>query len=93
MTRTINPADLLPNEFYKFMIDTIGPRPIAFASTIDAGGTVNLSPFSFFGMFGYNPPTLVFAPSINRHGHKKHTLLNVEEVGEVVINVVNYAMV
>ena len=91
--KTINPADLSPNEFYKFMIGTIGPRPIAFASTIDAQGNVNLSPFSFFGMFGYNPPTLVFAPSINRHGHKKHTLLNVEEVGEVVINVVNYAMV
>ena len=93
MTKTINPADLRPNEFYKFMIGTIGPRPIAFASTVDAQGNVNLSPFSFFGMFGYNPPTLVFAPSINRHGHKKHTLLNVEEVGEVVINVVNYAMV
>lgn len=93
MTKTIDPADLLPNEFYKFMIGTIGPRPIAFASSIDARGNVNLSPFSFFNVFGYNPPTLVFAPSINRHGHKKHTLLNVEEVGEVVINVVNYAMV
>ncbi|WP_338872471.1 flavin reductase family protein [Spirosoma sp. SC4-14] len=93
MTRTINPADLQPNEFYRYMIGTIGPRPIAFASTIDAAGQVNLSPFSFFNIFGYNPPTLVFAPSINRHGHKKHTLLNVEEVGEVVINIVNYAMV
>lgn len=93
MTKTIDPADLTPAEFYKFMIGTIGPRPIAFASTIDAQGSINLSPFSFFGMFGYNPPTLVFAPSINRQGHKKHTLLNVEEVGEVVINVVNYAMV
>lgn len=93
MTKTINPADLAYTEFYKFLIGTIGPRPIAFASTIDAAGTVNLSPFSFFNVFGYNPPTLVFAPSINRHGHKKHTLLNLEEVGEVVINVVNYAMV
>lgn len=52
-----------------------------------------MSPFSFFNLFGYNPPTLVFAPTINRHGHKKHTLLNLEQVGEVVINVVNYAMV
>ena len=75
------------------MIGTVGPRPIAFASTIDAAGNVNLSPFSFFNVFGYNPPTLVFAPSINRHGHRKHTLLNIEEVGEVVINIVNYAMV
>jgi flavin reductase (DIM6/NTAB) family NADH-FMN oxidoreductase RutF len=93
MIKTINPADLQPNEFYRYMIGTIGPRPIAFASTIDAKGQVNLSPFSFFNVFGYNPPTLVFAPSINRHGHKKHTLLNLEEVGEVVINIVNYAMV
>lgn len=93
MTRTINPADLQPNEFYRYMIGTIGPRPIALASTIDRPGNVNLSPFSFFNVFGYNPHTLVFAPSLNRHGHKKHTLLNVEEVGEVVINIVNYAMV
>ena len=91
--KTINPHDLQPSEFYRYMVGTIGPRPIAFASTIDALGNVNLSPFSFFNVFGYNPPTLVFAPTINRHGHKKHTLLNLEEVGEVVINVVNYAMV
>jgi len=75
------------------MIGTIGPRPIALASTIDASGNVNLSPFSFFNIAGYNPPTLIFAPTINRHSHKKHTLLNLAEVGEVVINVVNYAMV
>jgi flavin reductase (DIM6/NTAB) family NADH-FMN oxidoreductase RutF len=75
------------------MIGTIGPRPIAFASTIDTAGQVNLSPFSFFNIAGYNPPTLIFIPTINRHGHKKHTLLNLEEVSEVVINVVNYAMV
>ncbi|MVM41016.1 flavin reductase family protein [Spirosoma sp. HMF3257] len=91
--KTINPADVKPNEFYRYMISTIGPRPIAFASTVDSRGNVNLSPFSFFNMFSYNPPTLVFAPTINRHGHKKHTLLNLEEVGEVVINVVNYPMV
>ncbi len=91
--KTVNPRDLQPTEFYRFMIGTIGPRPIAFASTIDHQGNVNLSPFSFFNLFGYNPPTLVFAPTINRHGHKKHTLLNLEEVGEVVINVVNFAMV
>ena len=91
--KTIYPSDVQPQEFYRYMIGTIGPRPIAFASTIDAAGRVNLSPFSFFTIAGYNPPTLVFVPTINRHGHKKHTLLNLEEVGEVVINVVNYAMV
>ncbi len=91
--KTVNPIDLKPAEFYRYMIGSIGPRPIAFASTIDASGQVNLSPFSFFNVFGYNPPTLVFAPTINRHGQKKHTLLNVEEVDEVVINIVNHAMV
>ncbi|GAB3999356.1 flavin reductase family protein [Spirosoma daeguense] len=91
--KTINPQDLQPNEFYRYMIGSIGPRPIAFASTIDASGNVNLSPFSFFNIAGYNPPTLIFTPTINRHGQKKHTLLNLEEVGEVVINIVNYAMV
>ncbi|GAB4028510.1 flavin reductase family protein [Spirosoma gilvum] len=91
--KTVNLADLAPNEFYRYMIGTVGPRPIAFASTIDAMGNVNLSPFSFFNIAGYNPPTLIFTPTINRHGHKKHTLLNLEEVGEVVINIVNYAMV
>lgn len=91
--KTVNPTDLQPAEFYRYMIGTIGPRPIAFVSTIDSSGNVNLSPFSFFNIFGYNPATLVFAPTINRLGHKKHTLLNLEEVGEVVINIVNYAMV
>ena len=91
--KTLDPADLRPVEFYRYMIGTVGPRPIAFASTVDAKGNVNLSPFSFFNLFGYNPPTLIFAPTINRHGQKKDTLLNLEDVGEVVINVVNYAMV
>ncbi|MDB5242333.1 MAG: flavin reductase, partial [Spirosoma sp.] len=62
-------------------------------STISAEGHVNLAPFSFFNIVGFNPPILVFSPTRNRHGHKKHSLLNVEEVGEVVINVVNYPMV
>ncbi|MBD2702980.1 flavin reductase family protein [Spirosoma sp. BT702] len=91
--KTVNPQDLQPNEFYRYMIGSIGPRPIAFASTIDAQGIVNLSPFSFFNIAGYNPPTLIFTPTINRHGQKKHSLLNLEEVGEVVINIVNYSMV
>lgn len=91
--KTVNPTDLAPNEFYRYMISTIGPRPIAFVSSVDAQENVNLSPFSFFTIAGYNPPTLLFIPTVNRHSQKKHTLLNIEEVGEVVINIVNYAMV
>lgn len=72
----------------------IGPRPICFASTIDKDGNVNLSPFSFFNIFGINPTTLIFSPARRvRDNTIKHTLENVKEIGEVVINVVNFAMV
>lgn len=91
---TTIPADSLPQlAFYRYLIGSVGPRPIAFASTISAEGHVNLSPFSFFNVVGSNPPMLMFVPNLNRHGQKKHTLLNVEEVPEVVINVVSHAMV
>lgn len=80
--------------FHKFMLGTIAPRPIAFASTIDAEGMVNLSPFSFFNCFSANPPVLIFSPSRRvRDNTIKHTLENVYEVKEVVINVVNYSIV
>lgn len=91
--KTIDPADLAPPDFYRLLNSSVAPRPIAFVSTISADGHVNLAPFSFFNVFGFNPPILVFSPSRNRHGEKKHSLLNVEEVPEVVINVVNHRMV
>ena len=91
--KTVSPTDLSQPEFHRLMIGSVGPRPIAFASTVDAVGQVNLSPFSFFNMVSSNPPTLIFAPNRNRHAQHKHTLLNMLEVPEVVINVVNYAMV
>lgn len=91
--KTIKPADIPHPDFHRLMIGSIGPRPIAFASTVDGAGAVNLSPFSFFNMMGSKPPTVVFATTINRHLQKKHTLLNIEEIPEVVINIVNYAMV
>jgi flavin reductase (DIM6/NTAB) family NADH-FMN oxidoreductase RutF len=72
----------------------IGPRPICLASTIDAGGQVNLSPFSFFNMFSSTPPILIFSPSRRlRDNTTKHTLQNVLEVPEVVINIVDHALV
>ncbi|QJW91387.1 flavin reductase family protein [Spirosoma taeanense] len=91
--KTINPADVTQLEFYRYLTGAIGPRPIAFASTVDAVGRVNLSPFSFFNVFGSNPPTLVFSPNVNRLGQQKNTLDNLHEVAEVVINIVSYAMV
>ena len=72
----------------------VAPRPIAFASTIDKDGRPNVSPFSFFNVFGMNPPILIFSPSRRgRDNTTKHTYENVKEVPEVVINVVNYSMV
>ncbi len=72
----------------------IAPRPICFASTIDKNGVVNLSPFSFFNVFSVNPPICVFSPTSRaRDNTTKHTLENVLEVPECVINIVNYDMV
>lgn len=72
----------------------IAPRPICFASTIDKDGKVNLSPFSFFNLFSTNPPIVIFSPSRRvRNNTTKHTLQNVLEVPEVVINIVDYDMV
>jgi flavin reductase (DIM6/NTAB) family NADH-FMN oxidoreductase RutF len=73
---------------------SIAPRPIALASTIDAAGNVNLSPFSFFNLFSYNPPVVVFSPSRRgRDNTTKHTLENIMEVPEVTINICDYEMV
>lgn len=77
-----------------YLQGAIAPRPICFASTIDKEGRPNLSPFSFFNIFGTNPATLIFSPSRRvRDNTTKHTLENLYEVKEVVINMVNYAMV
>lgn len=91
---TINPRNESVARFHSILLGSVGPRPIAFASTIDKDGRPNLSPFSFFNAFGANPPTLVFSPARRvRDNTTKHTLENVKEVPEVVINVVTYDMV
>jgi len=91
---TINPNELSVPQLQAYLQGAVIPRPIAFASTVDKDGNVNLSPFSFFNLFGMNPPLLVFSPSRRgRDNTTKHTYENVLEVPEVVINVVNYSMV
>ena len=92
--RTINPKEVSVPILHAFLQGAVAPRPIAFASTVDKDGNVNLSPFSFFNLFGTVPPTLIFSPNRRvRDGSTKHTLDNVLEVDEVVINMVDYAMV
>lgn len=91
---TINPADVSTAELQVLLQSAIAPRPICFASTIDKNGTPNLSPFSFFNMFSTNPPVFIFSPARRvRDNTIKHTLENVYEVPEVVINMVNYDLV
>lgn len=86
--------DLKPAEKQYYLQHVVAPRPICFASTIDKTGHVNLSPFSFFNMFSSNPPIVVFSPARRvRDNTTKHTLENVVEVPEVVINIVTYDMV
>jgi flavin reductase (DIM6/NTAB) family NADH-FMN oxidoreductase RutF len=91
---SFDPKDLSTGRLHGYLLSAIAPRPIAFASTIDNEGRPNLSPFSFFNVFSANPPILIFSPARRvRDNSVKHTLENVEDVKEVVINVVNYDMV
>ncbi|KGO86036.1 flavin reductase [Flavobacterium rivuli WB 3.3-2 = DSM 21788] len=91
---TIDPKELTTPQLHGYLQSAVGPRPIALASTIDANGVPNLSPFSFFNLFSSNPPILIFSPSRRvRDNTVKHTLLNADLNREVVINVVNYNMV
>ncbi len=73
-------------DVYHLLVGVVTPRPIAWVTTIDRDGRVNLAPFSFFNAFGANPPVVVFSPTLRRDSTKKDTLLNVEATGEFVIN-------
>jgi flavin reductase (DIM6/NTAB) family NADH-FMN oxidoreductase RutF len=91
---TINTSDLSPVQLQNYLQYAIAPRPICFATTMDLEGNINLSPFSFFNMFSTNPPLCIFSPARRvRDNTTKHTLENVLQVKECVINIVNYPMV
>jgi flavin reductase (DIM6/NTAB) family NADH-FMN oxidoreductase RutF len=91
---TLRPEELETRDLHGYLLGAVGPRPIAFASTVDAEGNPNLAPFSFFNVFSANPPVLIFSPARRvRDNTTKHTLENVLETREVVINVVTYPMV
>lgn len=92
--KTIIPGEIPIPQLHQFLIGSVAPRPICFASTIDSEGVPNLAPFSFFNVFSANPPILIFAPNNSgRTGLPKDTLLNVKQVPEVVINMVNHEIV
>ena len=90
----INPKDIPISKLHQYLLGAVGPRPIALASTIDKDGNSNLSPFSFFNVFSANPPIAIFSPARRvRNNTTKHTLDNILENNEVVINVVSYDIV
>jgi flavin reductase (DIM6/NTAB) family NADH-FMN oxidoreductase RutF len=91
---SLNPQELPQPKLHQYLLGAIGPRPIAFASTLDAQGRPNLAPYSFFNVFSSNPPILIFSPARRgRDNTTKHTLENALATRECVINIVNYAMV
>ncbi len=91
---SFNPKDLSVKKLHGYLLSSVAPRPIAFASTIDEDGNPNLSPFSFFNVFSANPPILIFSPARRvKNNTTKHTLENAEVIKEVVINVVNFDIV
>jgi flavin reductase (DIM6/NTAB) family NADH-FMN oxidoreductase RutF len=91
---TFNPHEISVQRLHQLLLGSIGPRPIAFASTMNAAGQANLAPFSFFNVFSANPPILIFSPARSgRTNETKDTYKNVKELPEVVINVVNFDIV
>lgn len=91
---TIDPKSIPVPQLHAYLLGAIGPRPIAFASTVDENGNPNLAPFSFFNVFSANPPVLIFSPArAGRTNTTKDTYNNVKKVPEVVINVVNFEIV
>lgn len=88
------PGSISTKQLHAYLLGSVAPRPICFASTVDENGNANLSPFSFFNVFGSNPPVVIFSPARRvRDNTIKHTLENVHTTKEVVINMVSYNMV
>jgi flavin reductase (DIM6/NTAB) family NADH-FMN oxidoreductase RutF len=91
---SIDPSSISVPELHQHLLGAIGPRPIAFASTVDEKGNHNLAPFSFFNVFSANPPILIFSPARSgRNNTTKDSYENAKKIPECVINVVTYDMV
>src|SRR5258708_23947947 len=95
----VNPSDLAHSELYSIILNSVAPRPIAWVSTANSSGQLNLAPFSFFNAVCVDPPLLAFAPGLRRpkepqsgRGEAKDTLRNIRETGEFVVNIVTYEL-
>ncbi len=89
---TFKPEDFTKKQRHQYILGTVNPRPICFASTLNQSGQPNLAPYSFFNIFSSTPPIFIFSISNRRDGSMKDTLQNARDTGEVVINLVNYSM-
>ena len=93
-TQSFDPGTLPVKDRYGLLVGTVAPRPIALASTVDAEGRRNLAPFSYFNVFSIAPPVMVVGPTLRgRDGTVKDTLANARATGEIVVNLVDHAMV
>ncbi|MES2800742.1 MAG: flavin reductase family protein [Bacteroidota bacterium] len=91
---SIDPTQIPVQKVHQYLLGAVGPRPIAFASTVDEDGNPNLAPFSFFNVFSANPPIMIFSPARSgRSGETKDTYKNIKAVPEVVVNIVSYPIV
>jgi flavin reductase (DIM6/NTAB) family NADH-FMN oxidoreductase RutF len=88
----ISPESRSIQDIYKILIGTVLPRPIAWVSTVDSSGNLNLAPFSFFTVASVNPPILCFSPLLKENSIEKDTLANIKQTGEFVVNIVSHAL-
>ena len=88
----ISPESRSNQDIYKILIGTVLPRPIAWVSTVDPSGNLNLAPFSFFTVASVNPPILCFSPLLQENSIEKDTLANINQTGEFVVNIVSYGL-
>ncbi len=87
-----DPEQMTRIDAYRMLTNCVAPRPIAFVATVNSAGQRNLSPFSFFMAGGANPLSVVVSPCTDRDNNPKHTLRNIQEVGEYTINIVSYGI-
>ncbi len=88
----ISPESRSSQDIYKILIGTVLPRPIAWVSTVDSSGNINLAPFSFFTVASVNPPILCFSPLLKENSREKDTLVNINQTREFVVNIVSYTL-
>ena len=88
----ISPESRASQDIYKILIGTVLPRPIAWVSTVDPSGNINLAPFSFFTVASVNPPILCFSPLLQENSIEKDTLVNIKQTSEFVVNIVSYGL-